>query len=237
MKHNIEFNIDFLICIIILIIIFFVYLFFQKNNNQEYNTNIINEKYRVNPISNQNKEEIKRFFLSLGLKYCPHIIFDDKDENIANNKKINEKNKKINKKYAKFLSYENKKTKLPKLYIKFISDDLGFGLFADQNFKKDDYVGEFCGTITSNPDPSSDNYNYSYLDDTDIVIAPRKIGNELQFANHSKNANVDWKHIVGIDNKEHVIFVAVNAIKKGEQILIDYGDDYWKSSERKKINL
>lgn len=231
-----KYNIDFLICIIILIIIS-IWFFSRKNNKQEHHTNIISEKYRINSISNQNEEEIKRFFSSLGLKYCSHTIFDDKDENVTSNKKINKNNKKINKKYAKFLCYENKKSNLPKLYIKFISDDLGFGLFADQNFKKGDYVGEFCGTITSNPDPSSENYNYSYIDDTDIVIAPRKIGNELQFANHSKKANVDWKHIVGLDNKEHVIFVAVNEIKKGEQILIDYGDDYWNSSEKKKINL
>jgi hypothetical protein len=230
-------NIDFYLCIIAIIIIL-IWYFISNNNIRENHSNIINEKYRINIISNQNKEETEKFFSSLGLKYCSYLIFDKKDKKVINNKKINKKNKKINEKYAKLLCYKNQKNKLPKLYIKFISDDLGFGLFANQSFQKDDYIGEFCGIVTSNPDSSSDNYSYSYIDNTDIVIAPRKTGNELQFANHSKeNANVNWKHIIGLDNKEHVIFVATKEIKKDEQILIDYGDDYWKSSQTNKINL
>ena len=165
-------NIEFLICIIIIILVFIVHI--KSRQVSEHFTVPVSEEYRTNKISNPDITTLNKFFSSLNLTFCPYSIFDYNDPEIKNNKKINKKNKKINKKYAKFLCYKNNVNKLPKLYIKYISNNIGFGLFADQNFTKDDYIGEFAGTITTNPDPSSDNYNYCYIDDTDIVIAPRK---------------------------------------------------------------
>jgi hypothetical protein len=231
-------NKDLYICILIICIATFFYLkqFRLKTHGcLEAFTNTGSDKFKKIQISNQKTKLMQDFFKDVGLTYCSYSIFDDKDkEEIDNNAT---KNKSPNKKYAKHLCYgpQSINHPLPKLHIKYISKEIGFGLFTDQNFKKHDYIGEFCGTITSNPDPSSEHYNYSYIDDSDIVIAPRKIGNELQFANHSVTANVKWKHIIGHDGYEHVIFIATRQIVKGEQILVDYGENYWTDSDRKLI--
>jgi hypothetical protein len=187
-------------------------------------------------ISNKNFIDIKNFFKSLDLKYCPYLLFDMNDRNVK--KRIEkivylvEKEKTKKDLYANLLSYRGKmEREKPLLNISFISDKIGYGLFAGQNFDTGDFVGEFCGTVTSNYDESSKNYGYNYFnDDSDILIAPRKIGNELQFANHSSHKNnVVWETIVGNDDKYHVIFVAKKNITEREQILVDYGEEYWKT--------
>jgi hypothetical protein len=215
-------NIDFFICLLIIIIICILY----TNNNNNYDN--FEHFAGLKNISNQDKKEMINFFKKLRLKYCPYLLF-------RNNVDTKPK-KKISKKYSNLICYKNSYKLQPNLYIKYIGKNIGHGLFADQNFKKGDFIGEFCGTVTSKPHSSSDDYNYSY-DDVDLVIAPRKIGNELQFANHSENPNVDWKHIVGKDQKVHVIFVAIKNIKKNDQILINYGEDYWKDDDVKKNKI
>jgi SET domain-containing protein len=195
-------------------------------------------------ISNKNFIDLKSFFKSLGLKYCPYLLFDMADRNVKKRvekiRTLTEKEKTKKDLYAHLLSYKGQmERKKPLLTISFISYKIGYGLFAGQDFYIDDFVGEFCGTVTSNYDESSRNYGYNYFsavniighdnDDSDILIAPRKIGNELQFANHSSNKNnVKWETIIGNDDRYHVIFVATTNIKKGEQILVDYGEEYWQ---------
>jgi SET domain-containing protein len=186
-------------------------------------------------ILNNNPIEMKKFFRSLDLIYCPYLFFDTKDYHIRNRIfNIAENNINIIEKselYSDKINYQGDKNKKhPILSIKFISDDIGYGLFAEQNFEKNDYVSEFCGKVTINYDKQSQGYNYNYFgDDSEIVIAPRKIGNESQFVNHSYDPNVEWTTIIGTDKKYHVLFVANKDIQKGEQILVNYGEEYWKN--------
>ena len=188
-------------------------------------------------IYNKDIISIKNFFKTLGLQYCPFLIFDKNDfavkKRINNNKiklTIKEQEKES---YANMINYKWKKETLnPELYILYINDKVGYGLFANQNFGIGDFIREYCGTVTSKREECSKYYCYDYFDDkSNIIIAPRKTGNELQFANHSEYPNVDWKTIIGNDNKYHVIFVAIKNIEKDEQILVDYGENYWKDCE------
>jgi len=45
--------------------------------------------------------------------------------------------------------------------------------------------------------------------------------------NHDPNPNAEWQ----IDDKDNrfVSFIAKSEIKKGDEILHDYGEDYWQS--------
>jgi SET domain-containing protein len=193
-------------------------------------------------IINKNVIQLKNFFKLLDLSYCPHLLFDTGDYRIKNrlNKIYPSKNDlEKSEPYANKLNYKgHREIKKPELSIQRISKEFGYGLFAEQDFEIHDYIGEFCGTVTINYDSTSNNYNYNYFnDDSGIVIAPRKVGNELQFANHSYKPNSCWTTIFGSDGKYHVIFVAKTNIKKNDQILVDYGEEYWKAHGTIPINI
>jgi hypothetical protein len=187
---------------------------------------------------NNNPIGMKKFFNSLNLTYCPYLTFDSNDlytqryiQKIIDLKEQDVINKNLYSGQINYKGYVEKKK--PLLKIDYISEQIGYGVFAEQEFNQGDFIGEFCGTVTSNYDESSKNYNYKYFsainEEENIFIAPRKTGNELQFVNHSNNPNVEWKTIVGNDNKYHVIMIAIKHIKKGDQILVDYGKEYWET--------
>jgi SET domain-containing protein len=186
---------------------------------------------------NNNPIGMKKFFNELGLIYSSYLTFDQNDlytqRHIQDIKDLSENEIECKKLYADKINYKGYvDKKKPLLEVLHISEYFGYGVFAGQDFDCCDFVGEFCGIVTSNYDPSAINYKYNYFSAVneidDIFIAPRKIGNELQFVNHSDSPNVEWKTIVGYDNKYHVIMVATRKIDKGEQILVDYGKEYWE---------
>ncbi|ATZ81063.1 lysine methyltransferase [Bodo saltans virus] len=171
--------------------------------------------------------EIKKFFKSLNLVYTPYLLFEN--NYYVNNELKNNINKHDKSLYSKLLCYNGKPfVKKPKLSIRYISNEIGYGLFAEQDFEEKDFVGEFCGTVTNSPPKESDKYNCSYKFESTLVIAPRKYGNEMQFANHSsvKN-NVDWDNTNGDDEHIHIILIAIKKIKCGDEILVNYGESYW----------
>lgn len=198
---------------------------------------------------NNNPISMKKFFQSLNLNYCQRLLFDSNDlylTRILNNldpiSNMSEEEKQIKKLYACKINYKGYVEKIkPLLKIEYISDTIGFGVFAEEEFYIGDFIGEFCGTVTSKYDESTTNYKYNYFsainEIDDIFIAPRKIGNELQFVNHSNNPNVEWKTIIGNDNKYHVIMTATQNIKKGEQILVNYGKQYWENLDIDPIEI
>lgn len=180
-------------------------------------------------ILTKNFGEIKNFFKSLNLTYIPYLIFDCNIETINNLSQCDLDNKQ---KYSEYICYEGKnKVKKKDLAIKFISQNLGFGIFANQEFLEGDFLGEFCGKVTTNLNSESKHYYFRYINNTDYIIAPRNTGNEMQFVNHSYTPNCDWLRIIGNDNKYHIIIVAIKEIKKGEELLVNYGEEYWKSRD------
>jgi hypothetical protein len=191
-------------------------------------------------IKTNNFGEIKKFFKSLNLIYNPYLIFDKEDTQVQNKIKniiLTNEYLESQQKYANFINYNGVcNVKNSKLEIRYVSQNMGFGLFSAQNFKQDDYIGEFCGVVTSKHNEISEHYDYNYFNDkSNIAIAPRKTGNEMQFINHSYNPNCDWLKIIGFDNKYHIIIIAVKEIKIGEQIYINYGEEYWKTRNLEPI--
>ena len=102
-----------------------------------------------------------------------------------------------------------------------------FGLFSTKDFDKFDVVGQYTGNLVNKLEggiyvASSDNCCIDAID----------AGNELRFINDYRNvsniANVTIR-ICYIDKKPRVLFVVTNEIKEGEQLLTDYGDDYWSN--------
>lgn len=110
----------------------------------------------------------------------------------------------------------------------------GKGLFADGFLKKGSVLGRYEGTLHRGD--FSDN-PYSFETDDGIIILPSeecifRYINDLVHLEASKRAgelryhqgryNVDWEEKFG-----HVFIITKCDIHPGDELYIDYGEDYW----------
>lgn len=108
----------------------------------------------------------------------------------------------------------------------------GLGLFAEKSFKTGDYVAQYSGEIISVEEYDkrySDDAMGSYgveLDSKRVIDACRSDSGVARYAcdyhGSGKKPNVEY---VADDEKDEVWLVAIRPIKKGDEILSDYGDD------------
>ncbi len=140
--------------------------------------------------------------------------------------------------------YEDKilNSEMSPIYIKKVSEKIGYGVFADKKIRKNAFIGEYAGIVQlSDPDSYDEennegyetDYTWYYLDDDypDLEINGRFVCNEMRFVNHSANANVDVEHTL-IEDQWIIFFKASRNIKKDEEILISYGEAYWEEGVR-----
>jgi hypothetical protein len=99
-----------------------------------------------------------------------------------------------------------------------------YGLFATKQFNKFDIIGEYVGVVGFN------NGKYvASINNEGLGIDAEKYGNELRFINDYHNIADNPNAIMSlcyIDSYPHIIIVCTNNISIGQEILIDYGDEY-----------
>lgn len=133
------------------------------------------------------------------------------------------------------------------VYIKKISDSVGYGLFAGSDLKKGDFIGEYTGVVKvceelteSFEDGSWEtDFSWDFPDETGstvLEINGRLEGNELRFVNHHKNYNLDVEHTLH-KGMWLIFFIARKNIKSGEQLFVSYGDEYWSGGFRQISDL
>lgn len=124
-----------------------------------------------------------------------------------------------------------------KFYVKYISKTKGFGLFADENIEKGDYVCEYIGNIiTKNEAEQKIHFNLinqrpNYIlqlkeEYPNIIISTyidsEKYGNLSRFINHSCEPNLDFEIIRINSFIPHCAFFANKKIYAGEEITFSY---------------
>jgi hypothetical protein len=111
--------------------------------------------------------------------------------------------------------------------------DMGKGVRAKEKLYKGQRLGCYMGEIKHNDEPSKDwRYNFAYVL-KDFYI-DGKDESLICYMNHSSKPNVKiiWeKHCDEI----HIVFVANGVIDEGEELFIDYGEDYWKYARSQNI--
>ncbi len=128
------------------------------------------------------------------------------------------------------------------VYIKKINDKIGFGLFANSQIKKDDYIGEYTGVVQIAEEKTEFYDNGSYetdfswdfpdeVDSVELEINGRLEGNELRFVNHDINDNLNVEHTLH-NGQWLIFFTAKRDIDKDEQLFVHYGDEYWSGGFR-----
>ncbi len=117
--------------------------------------------------------------------------------------------------------------------IKWIDKYLGYGLFAEKPIKEGEFIGEYCGVVQRSgffQAGKSCEYAMRYpklsFGFKRYMYDAGKWGNELRFANHSYSPNL--QPVIALENGLcHPVLIALKDIESGEQLVYDYGEDYW----------
>ena len=126
--------------------------------------------------------------------------------------------------------------------MRWIDEDVGYGLYAEEAIEAGEYVGEYTGTVRRNDrryfEPLN-NYCYEYpvLDEIGrsfVIDATR--GNATRFINHSFDPNLKPIHVF-VEGFYHLIFIAIKRIEKGYQLAYDYGVNYWYVRNPPKVTV
>lgn len=124
-----------------------------------------------------------------------------------------------------------------KFFVKFISKSKGFGLFADEDIEKGEYVCEYVGNIITKNEAEQKihfnliNHKPNYIlqlkeEYPNIIISTyidsEKYGNLARFINHSCEPNLDFEIIRVNSFIPHCAFFANRKISAGEEITFSY---------------
>lgn len=121
--------------------------------------------------------------------------------------------------------------------LRYISPEIGFGVFSRSIINKGDYIGFYSGFKTNN-NLYNPNYTFSPNDDCfALYVDSSQCGNITRFINHAPKdntmplltANIKAESVY-INGIEFICFIASTMILKGEQLLLDYGDSFFEQA-------
>lgn len=131
---------------------------------------------------------------------------------------------------------------LPKINIQWLGEELGFGVFAEKDILPGQFIGEYTGLVRKRKRfaDKKNHYCFEYtIGDwrrNPYIIDAEKQGNHTRFINHSDVPNLETFSVFS-GKAMHIILVTKNAIKAGEQLCYDYGENFWtKRLPAKKLS-
>lgn len=120
---------------------------------------------------------------------------------------------------------------IPDVVIRWIDPYLGWGVFANRNFKKMEFIAEYTGKVRKRKREDTKNaYCFEYVllqgERSPYTIDAREQGGVARYVNHSSLPNL-ISGLATFENISHVILYTKEPIAKGTQLCYDYGPDYW----------
>lgn len=188
------------------------------------------------------KINIDTFEQITGVKYLFHLKFkDEKTQQIIQAQTLEALNQgAIDEERLWLGAFHGKQIRdhhVADVSIRWIDDEIGYGLFAEEDIKAWEFIGEYTGTVRRrnlifrNVNDYCFAYPTSSLFWKKYTIDALHTGNEMRFANHSDQANAESTSILH-NGILHVILRSTQDIPKDTQITYDYTDIYWQSRTR-----
>ncbi len=98
----------------------------------------------------------------------------------------------------------------------------GLGLFADQDIAKGVCIIEYIGRQIKGEEEYTSTSKYLFEVNSRLTIDGRDRKNTARYINHSCKPNCE-----PIIYKSRVYIFSIKKIKKGEELVYDYGKEYW----------
>ena len=128
----------------------------------------------------------------------------------------------------------------PRISIRYISEKVGFRVFAEQKIHSCSFVGEYTGVIKER--------RKRYLKDKTycvrytswqtgrrrFIIDAETQGNYTRFINHSAKPNVGLQSVYW-RGLPRMILITLKEIPEGAQLTFDYGESFWKEMNQTPI--
>lgn len=132
---------------------------------------------------------------------------------------------------GKYFKKEIEEQSLPNVAIRYIDSHLGWGVFALENLKKMQYIGEYIGKVRKRQKQDEKNaYCFEYIVShgfrSPYTIDAMDQGGLARYINHSSSPNLE-SALATFDHLSHVILFTKEPVAKGAQLCYDYGPDYW----------
>jgi len=105
-----------------------------------------------------------------------------------------------------------------------------YGVFATRDWDPCEIVGCYTGTVTKNIPGKYVAKLYCSKNENYWGVDAGKKGNETRFINDYRNIAEDSNVVYSkttVNKKRAIIVIVKKNIKKGEELLSDYGEDYW----------
>lgn len=207
--------------------------------------------YESRMCTYRTKEEILSFFETQNIKYLKRtrVAWEPLFQMELNATPYYLENRELFQEISTRYQEDIEKCRMAPVYIKQIDPKLGFGVFAAEAIEKDAFIGEYTGVVqvpatNAGREMHSGGYesdfSWYYLDQPEgapeLEINGRLEGNEMRFVNHSNNFNVDVEHTL-IQGQWIIFFKAARTIRKDEQLLISYGEEYWGDEYREFLDI
>lgn len=181
-----------------------------------------------------NPEEYKKI---TGITYLPHLQFDSltslnqvrrQCQFMVANKYLSPSVKWLGIFFAKELSQGF----VNDVFIQWIDEKIGYGVFANRHFAPGEYIGEYTGVVkrTRFFAQNLNEFCFHYPTDNRFIhihtIDAKHKGNETRFMNHNNKPNCE-AFICYFDTLLHVCIRTIKEVKKGEELTYHYGKDWW----------
>ncbi len=126
-------------------------------------------------------------------------------------------------------------TTTPGVYLQYIDPSLGLGLFALNPLPKGALIGAYSGILRRRPlfRRAFNDFAFRYPSGLiplfrPLIIDAEHYGNELRFANHSDDPNMEGLGLLHGPLVD-IAFLTSRPVAAGEQLTYDYGPDFWRS--------
>ncbi len=122
---------------------------------------------------------------------------------------------------------------IPKIAIRWIDDEVGFGIFAAQKIPSCAFVGEYTGLIQKSSKQYLQGKTYCVRYTTwqmgrrKFTVDAENQGNFTRFINHSSTPNIGLQSVYW-RGMPRMIFITLKEIPLGAQLTFDYGQFFWK---------
>ncbi|MES2273479.1 MAG: SET domain-containing protein [Chlamydiota bacterium] len=179
---------------------------------------------------------IEEFENLTGTKFIPHLDFEDSgvfSDLSRRGLKLHKKGE-LTQEQLWLGSYFQKELlfpEVPSVVIRWIDSTIKWGVFANRDFKKMEFIAEYTGKVRQRKRADSKNaYCFEYIAaagfKTPYLIDALEQGGISRYLNHSEAPNLK-SSLATYQNISHIVLYAGKFIPKGTQLCYDYGPDYW----------